>query len=243
MNTSIERRRGTPGHQLGRRIAIAVSYMLMLIGGMALVYAGYVVNDAYRYQKSAARMFETMRPANSETDAVPSSTVSGLSADTVSTEDMAPDASVVSVTKNAPPPIAIGNVIGRMDVPRIGLSVMIAEGDSNAVLRHAVGHLSSTPLPGDAGNVVLAGHRDTFFRPLRNIRSADLITIDTLDGLYQYRVEWIRVMPPDNVSVLAPSQSSEITLITCFPFNYIGPAPDRFVVRAIEIGPENGTEP
>src|SRR5690348_2210015 len=217
--------------------------MLMLIGGIALVYAGYVVNEAHRYQKGAARAFETIRAANSETHAVPSSTVSGPSADTVSTEQMAPDTPVVFVTREAPPPIVSGDVIGRMAVPRIGLSVMIAEGDSNAVLRHAVGHLSSTPLPGETGNVVLAGHRDTFFRPLRNIRSADLITIETLDGLYQYKVEWVRAMPPDNVSVLAPSESSEITLITCFPFNYIGPAPDRFVVRAIEVGSENGTEP
>jgi sortase A len=204
----------------------------MLIGVIALVYSGYVVEDAQLYQQRAGEIFERIRaPSPPETQAasIPAAFVTDTSASSV----VAPgsSASAAKDSSNALP----DGVIGRLLVPRIGLTVMVAEGDSSAVLRRAVGHLSDTPLPGQPGNVVFAGHRDTFFRPLRNIRLGDTITIQTVDNSYQYRVEWFRVMPPDNVSVLAPSQSNELTLITCFPFDFVGSAPDRFVVRAEEI--------
>jgi len=223
-----------PTHRAGHKIAIFFSYTLMLIGALALVYAGYVVNDARRYQHSAARAFETLREARAGTPSVPSSTLPPSSAADVSIEQI-PRAAAIAAVKDTPATLASSEVIGRLEVPRIGLSVMLAEGDSNAVLRRAVGHLSHTPLPGDTGNSVFAGHRDTFFRPLRNIRVGDVITIETINSSYDYRVEWFRVMPPDNVSVLAPSELNELTLITCFPFNFVGPAPDRFVVRARQV--------
>ncbi|HKQ86470.1 MAG TPA: class D sortase [Candidatus Acidoferrales bacterium] len=233
-NTSVQRAE-KPGRHVVRIIAIVFSYMLMLIGALALVYAGYAINEGRRYQESAARAFETLRAASAstETRAVPSPALPAPSAADVSNEPAMPDAVVVAALKESLP--TSGDVIGRLEVPRIRLSVMLAEGDSNAVLRHAVGHLSETSLPGESGNVVFAGHRDTYFRPLRNIRVGDVITIETVDRSYEYKVEWFRVMPPDNVSVLAPSESNELTLITCFPFNLVGPAPDRFVVRARQI--------
>ena len=233
-NSSVQRAE-KPGRHVGRRIAIVFSYVLTLIGALGVVYAVYVINEGRRYQESAARAFETLRAASAsaETRTAPSPALPDPSAADASTGQAMPDAAVAAAMKESLP--ISGDVIGRLEVPRIRLSVMLAQGDSTAVLRRAVGHLNETPLPGESGNVVFAGHRDTYFRPLRNIRVGDVITIETVDRSYDYEVEWFRVMPPDNVSVLAPSESNELTLITCFPFSFVGPAPDRFVVRARQI--------
>jgi len=128
-----------------------------------------------------------------------------------------------------------GEVMGEMEVARLGLKAIVVQGDSPTILQHAVGHLPGTALPGGSGNVALAGHRDTFFRTLRNIRLGDAITFKTLDGEFRYQVESTTVVPPSDVSVLRPSGGRTLTLITCFPFYYVGAAPDRFIVRAREI--------
>jgi LPXTG-site transpeptidase (sortase) family protein len=133
-------------------------------------------------------------------------------------------------------PLIEGGAIGEMEVPRLGLKAIFVQGDSPRILRRAVGHISDTALPGEWGNVVLTGHRDTFFRPLRNIRQGDAITLTTVDGDFQYQVESIAVVPPSDVQVLQPSSQRTLTLITCFPFYYVGPAPKRFIVRARQIG-------
>jgi sortase A len=123
-------------------------------------------------------------------------------------------------------------VLGKLEIPSVGLSVMVREGVDAASLRKAVGHLSSSALPGEAGNFVLLGHRDTFFRPLRNIARGDTIAMRTVQGSYAYVVESIQVVEPD-FSLRADDRSAPVaTLITCFPFGYTGPAPRRFVVRA-----------
>jgi sortase A len=114
------------------------------------------------------------------------------------------------------------------------LAVIVVQGDSERILRRAVGHLAATALPGETGNVVLAGHRDTFFRSLRNIRRGDVITFKTHEGDFDYVVEATSVVRPSDVKVLRPTGGRTLTLITCFPFYYLGPAPDRFVVRARE---------
>jgi LPXTG-site transpeptidase (sortase) family protein len=139
-----------------------------------------------------------------------------------------------------PRPVTDGETMGEMEVARLGLKVMVVQGDSPTILQRAVGHLSGTALPGEAGNVALAGHRDTFFRPLRNIRSGDAIMFRTLDGEFRYQVESTDVVPPSDVSVLQPLGGRTLTLITCFPFYYVGAAPDRFIVRArqVETWPE-----
>lgn len=124
---------------------------------------------------------------------------------------------------------------GRIFIPRIGLSAMIAEGDDESTLRHAVGHIPGTSAPGHIGNIVLAGHRDTFFRPLNRIRSDDLIVLETPQGKYQYQVIRTIVVPPQRTDLLQPSAEADLTLITCFPFHFIGPAPKRFVVQALRI--------
>jgi sortase A len=133
---------------------------------------------------------------------------------------------------SAAPPVVDGDAIGEIEIPRLGLTAVVAQGDSAAVLRRAVGHLAQSALPGEAGNVVLAGHRDTFFRPLRGVRVGDAITLSTRDGGFAYLVESTAVVPPSDVQVLEPTSGRTLTLITCFPFTYFGAAPNRFIVRA-----------
>jgi sortase A len=137
--------------------------------------------------------------------------------------------------KEPPPPLVEGGVIGEIQVPRLQLKAIVVQGDSHTILRRAVGHIPETVLPGTTGNVVLAGHRDTFFRPLRNIRLGDAITIKTPDGAFQYLVESMEVVPASDMEVLNATTAHTLTLITCFPFDYIGPAPNRYVVRAREL--------
>ena len=134
-------------------------------------------------------------------------------------------------------PAIEGNTIGEIEVPRLGLNAVFVQGDSPKILRRAVGHISETALPGEAGNVVLTAHRDTFFRPLRNIRPGDAIELETLDGEFAYRVDWTEEVSPSDVEVLQASGENTLTLVTCFPFYFVGPAPKRFIVRAHQIGP------
>jgi sortase A len=133
------------------------------------------------------------------------------------------------------PPLVEGGVIGEIQVRRLHLKAIVIQGSSHTILRRAVGHIPETALPGEPGNVALAGHRDTFFRPLRNIRLGDAITFKTADGAFQYVVESTAVVAASEVGVLASSDGRTLTLITCFPFDYIGSAPNRFVVHAREL--------
>lgn len=139
----------------------------------------------------------------------------------------------------ASPRVAIGDIVGRVAIPRVGVSAIVREGDDATILRRAVGHIPGTALPGAKGNAALAGHRDTFFRGLRHIRNGDEIVLSAATGDAHYVVRNTRIVDPSDVSVLAPTQGPALTLITCYPFNYIGAAPRRFVVyaeRAEEIG-------
>jgi sortase A len=109
------------------------------------------------------------------------------------------------------------------------------EGSDSKTLRRAVGHVPGTALPGESGNSAITAHRDTFFRPLRKIRSGDLISVTTLTGQYNYRVQSTEIVDPDDVDVLNPSRSESLTLITCYPFYFVGSAPHRFIVHAERI--------
>ena len=136
----------------------------------------------------------------------------------------------------SPNPAAPLGLIGRIQVPRLQLSAMVREGVEDDTLRRAVGHIPSTALPGQLGNVGLAGHRDTFFRKLRDIRKADKIVVSTLKGNYDYEVESLKIVAPKDVSVLRALPGEQVlTLVTCFPFNYVGAAPKRFIVRAKQL--------
>lgn len=128
-----------------------------------------------------------------------------------------------------------GGVIGELMVPRLGLAGLVAEGVSDRVLKRAVGHMPETSLPGQQGNVALAAHRNTFFRPLRRIRVGDIIVLKTADVSFVYLVESTSIVEPSNTKVLEASTGPTLTLITCFPFDYVGAAPQRFIVRAREM--------
>ena len=124
-------------------------------------------------------------------------------------------------------------LLGRLEIPSVQLTVMLREGVDTTSLRKAAGHLPSSALPGQAGNVVVLGHRDTFFRPLRGIAQGDPIRVKTRSGSFQYVVDLIQVVPPEqSLSFQEDMPAKSLTLITCFPFDYVGPAPRRFVVRA-----------
>jgi sortase A len=133
--------------------------------------------------------------------------------------------------------VALGDVIGEMIVPRLKIKTILVQGESSRILRRAIGHLPETPMPGQPGNVAIAGHRDTFFRPLRDIQPGDDISIMTPDGELQYQVESTEVVLPSDLRVLKPSQGNTLTLVTCFPFYYVGSAPKRFIVHARQILP------
>jgi LPXTG-site transpeptidase (sortase) family protein len=128
-----------------------------------------------------------------------------------------------------------GSPLGRIEIPRIGVAAMILEGIKDRTLRLAVGHIPGTPLPGQRGNVALAGHRDTFFRALRNIRKDDEITLTTLAGYYRYEVDSTSVVEPEETQVLDNVNGDYLTLVTCYPFSFVGSAPRRFIVRARRI--------
>jgi sortase A len=124
------------------------------------------------------------------------------------------------------------DVVGRLEIPRLHVSAIVLEGDDESTLRYGAGHVPGTALPGQAGNMAIAGHRDTFFRPLRRIHPKDRVAFTTPDGSYDYTVESTEIVGPDDVRVLNASHSPELTLITCYPFTYIGEAPERFIVHA-----------
>jgi sortase A len=127
-----------------------------------------------------------------------------------------------------------GSAIGRIEIPRLGVSVMIRAGADAKTLRRAVGHIPGTALPGESGNVGLAGHRDTFFRRLRNIKADDEVRIVTPQGTYVFHVEDTKVVRPGDTWVLNATPEPTLTLVTCYPFTFVGSAPQRFIVRARE---------
>jgi sortase A len=176
--------------------------VFLIIGLLALSYVGFALLDARLYQAEQARRFER---ALKETN----------------------------LARAESPAIAVseGSTLGRIEISSVGLTAMILEGTDEGTLRRAVGHIRGTPLPGQQGNVALAGHRDTFFRGLRKIRVNDEITLTTLSGSYRYRVDSTKVVKPEETEALE-DDGDILTLVTCYPFNFVGSAPRRFIVRA-----------
>jgi sortase A len=123
--------------------------------------------------------------------------------------------------------------ISRLEIPRIGLTAMVLDGASSQTMRVGLGHITGTSSPGENGNVAIAGHRDTFFRPLRRIREEDEIFLETPAKALTYRVSSTEIVDPSDVAVLRSHGKDELTLVTCYPFSYLGPAPKRFIVHAL----------
>jgi len=128
-----------------------------------------------------------------------------------------------------------GQSMGWLEIPRLGISVIVAHGDDDRTLLRAVGHIPGTAFPGEAGNVGLAGHRDTFFRALEDIENLDTIRLVMPDRVFAYRVVDVGIVRPSQIEVLDPTPAPSLTLVTCYPFEYIGSAPYRYVVRAQEL--------
>ena len=195
-----------------RDLSRALAYVLLCVGIGTLAYESAVLVTVSVYQfneqreLSHALQARAVRKANAVV--VPSSAKS---------------------KPNGPTP---GAIIGSLAIPRLGLATIVVEGDGDRELKLAAGHIPGTSLPGQRGNVGIAAHRDTFFRPLRRIRENDAITVTTLSGEFRYRVASTAIVNPDNVRVLFPSKTETLTLVTCYPFNFVGPAPRRFIVRA-----------
>lgn len=188
------------------RILRTAQYTLTAAGVLLLAYCAAVLLYAKLYQAAEARNF-------------------------------AKELQLPSTAAHAVPGIAMtvardGEPVGQLQIPRLGVSVMVVEGITSRDLARAAGHIPGTALPGAPGNVGIAGHRDTFFRPLRNLKPNDTLTFRTLYGTYRYRVTSLKVVPPGDVDVLNPNGHDSLTLVTCFPFGYIGPAPKRFIVLA-----------
>jgi len=137
----------------------------------------------------------------------------------------------VTPTRPRPKP-ANGTMLGRLEIPRLGVSAIVRAGSDARTLRLAIGHIGGTALPGEVGNVGLAAHRDTFFRRLGEIKAHDLVRLVTRDGTFTYHVQGTRVVEPRDTWVIGPTTESVLTLITCYPFRYVGSAPQRFIVRA-----------
>jgi len=182
--------------------------ILFAIAGVTLGYCVFFLADMWFYQKRLDEEFERL----------------------------AARASLKTPAAAQPAVVQKGGVVGLLEIPRLGVSAVVAEGTDEGTLRHAVGHIENTALPGQSGNVGIAGHRDTFFRPLRNIRRDDIILLTTPWAQYRYRVTSTRVVAPEAVEVLAPTAHDTLTLVTCYPFYFVGSAPDRFIVRAERMG-------
>jgi sortase A len=178
-------------------------YFLFLTGAIAVSYVALALLHAKLYQRAADRILDNKVNTTEQHNA--------------------------NVPRTLP---SEGDLLGRIQIPRLGIKVPILEGTTAQTLRLGAGHIGGTALPGEAGNFGLAGHRDTFFRPLQGIRTGDEIRIQTPTGLSTYQVDQLQIVDPSDVAVLAQSKESAITLVTCYPFHYIGAAPRRFIVHA-----------
>jgi|SRR5579872_2076779 len=197
---------------LAWRLLRWTQYICLLIGIGALSWCAYVTADAKFTQASLERVLTGVRGGSRP---IPPRTPAGA------------------------PLSQASSLVGRIDISRVGISAMVLEGDDLRTLARGVGHIPGTALPGWSGNVGFAGHRDTFFRALHNIRLGDDILVTTLQGCYRYRVVSSEIVSPDETRVLNASAVPSLTLVTCYPFYFIGSAPKRFIVHAHLVWDEN----
>jgi len=190
----------------------ALSNFFIFVGLLALGCWSFLFVSARLYQAREAQRFVTERPPE------PNSSEAVSRAETLEMAGrLYPSA---------------GSAMAMLAIPRLGLSAIVVEGAGERELKLGPGHIPGTSLPGEDGNVGVAGHRDTFFRPLRLIRKDDAIRLTTHENEYQYKVVSTEIVAPDDVQVLHPTGRETLTLVTCYPFAFVGPAPKRFIVRA-----------
>jgi len=220
MKVSLAGQKPSPHWSLGQ-------YVFLILATVCLGFYGYAYLDRVLYQTYDSWSFDrTLAHSAPASGSIREAPIVG---DIV----RVPPVSVLS----SEPPFST-SIIGRLSVPRLHLSAMVREGVDGNTLRVAVGHIPSTALPGQAGNVGVAGHRDTFFRGLKDLKTTDKIQFSTPQGDFSYEVESLMIVEPDNVEVLAASGTNALTMVTCYPFSYIGNAPKRFIVRARQVSPQ-----
>jgi sortase A len=193
----------------------------LTLGGLALLgWTSYIGVNAASFRRDgldAARHW-SMEPAES----------AGLPA-----RATADPAALLKAPAPSDPVLKAGTRIGVLEIPRLKYSEVVAEGDSPVTLKKAIGHLPDSPLPWQGGNAVLAGHRDTHFRALKQIAIGDRLRLRTERGVFEYQVDDKMIVTPNDLSVLG-GKDGRLTLVTCYPFTYIGSAPQRFIVTAIK---------
>ena len=225
MNFKIKRQSAHP-----TRIALILrwgQYFFFVVGALALSYCATVLLERWLFQAYQTWRFErALKDAQTSARNIQQPASSPLSGQAEADRARAESLGIDGLA---------GSPLARIEISSVGLTALIMEGVDGRTLRHAVGHIPGTPLPGQPGNVALAGHRDTFFRGLRNIHKDDEITLTTLHGSYRYRVDSTRVVEPHATEVLDNSVDDILTLVTCYPFYFVGPAPKRFIVRARRI--------
>jgi sortase A len=211
-----------------KKALIGCQSFLLLIGFSALGYCALTVAETTLYQNWAYRQMRMVRGEfpTKWSEIEPSSL-----------------GSVLQYGAFHPSSLGDTSTVGRIEIPRLHISAMVAEGTTARVLRIAVGHISGTALPGQSGNVALAGHRDTFFRRLGDLKTGDAITLTTPRGQYVYGVRFTSIVSPDETWVLDPSTGQTLTLVTCYPFHFVGAAPKRFIVRASRLNSQTGEGP
>lgn len=206
---------------------------LFFLGLCGIGYYGYTLSDEYVYQAYENWAFDQKIAGRQVTftDYVRERTPFGfLTVGLPSTPNVATTQPARPVTISRPVP---GSVLGRIQIDRLNLSAMVREGVDEKTLSRAVGHLPYTALPGQTGNFAIAAHRDTLFRALKDIRKDDRITFQSPTGTYTYEVTSINIVKPSDLSVVQPQGNNKLlTMITCYPFYYIGSAPKRFIVHA-----------
>lgn len=196
---------------LGARvIGLWLERALLLIGTLALVLWGATALDAARFQSEAGRRLDALLARVSPFDG--SATAERTRAE-----------------------VGASGIVGRIRIPSARIAAVVAEGLEARTLMRAVGHVAGSAFPGEHGNVALAGHRDQHFRGLGRVRQGDTIHVETPDGAFRYRVDRTLVVPPSRVDLIAPTRTPSLTLVTCYPFEALGNAPARFVVRARQL--------
>jgi sortase A len=214
--------------------------VLFLVAALCLGAWSWSYLDSHLYQSYESWRFERALAAHPTAVPAPLAPAPVALAGTLAERSSLPaddGASAPPRTTAVPSPAPLpepeeGATLGRLEAPRLGLSVIVSQGVSTGTLRRSAGHIPGTALPGQQGNVGIAGHRDTFFRPLKEIQKDDTLTLTTLAGTYRYVVDSTAIVSPDDVQVLDPTGHPTLTLVTCYPFYYVGSAPKRFIVQA-----------
>jgi sortase A len=228
---NLERRLRPGGREAGHRQNRGLVWMrrlLLLLGLAGIGYYGYSVAEEYVYQSYANWAFDEEIAGHTVTFWDYLRQIAGLSR----TLPVEPPAGLPKMAPEEHRP-APGELLGRVTIPRLNMSAVVLEGVDTATLRRSAGHVPSTALPGDVGNFSIAAHRDTLFRPLKDIRVGDEVQFATTQKNLVFRVVSTRIVKPTDVSVLRGEGNSRLmTMITCYPFYYLGSAPKRFIVTA-----------